>query len=74
MQSRFSGLKKAKGQKEIYFWEVLTDEDPQQRYTKHYFLIYEEKPLDLEDSPQRKPAGSNKSGEKSAGKGEKKPK
>jgi hypothetical protein len=67
-------LKKAKGQKETYFWEVLTDEDPKNQRAKHYFLIYEEKPFDAEDSPQRKPAGSNKSGEKHTEKDEKKPK
>jgi hypothetical protein len=64
----------AKGQKEIYYWKVLADGGPAYPDEKHYFLIYEEKPLDLEDSPQRKPAGSNKSGDKNTGKDEKKPK
>jgi hypothetical protein len=69
---------RTKGQKEIYFWKVLASEDQrclyESLYEKHYFLIYEEKPLYAEDSPQGNPVGSNKSGEKSTGKGEKKPK
>jgi hypothetical protein len=72
-------LKKQKGrekeQKGAYFWEVFTEEYPKNRRAKHYFLIYEEKPLDAENSLQGNPVKSNKAiGEKSTGKDEKKPK
>jgi hypothetical protein len=65
-----------KGQKEIYFWEVLNGgEESKYQFEKHYFLIYEEKPLDAENSLQGNPVKSNKAiGKKNTGKDEKKPK